>query len=60
MAALSAEYTRIHWDQEELERIKTIMARTGLKMTTEIVRNAVMEKYLNVTGSPNPNNGKQQ
>jgi hypothetical protein len=51
MGRPSGEYTRIHWDQEELERIKTISAKTGIKATPEIVRQAIMHEFNRVTGS---------
>lgn len=45
---------RIRWDTKELERIETIKAKTGIKNQTDVVRSALMEKYVKVTGSPSP------
>lgn len=44
----------IRFDKVEVDRIETIKAKTGIKNTTDIVRNALMEKYQKVMGSPSP------
>ena len=54
LARTTGEYLKIRWDAQELDHIKTIKARLGVKNTPDIVRMALMNEYKRVMGTPMP------